>query len=97
MRSANRIIRVAATLCSEDSTDTLSFIVKLRQDSDASRPQSSAWRGQVTIVPSGERLYASRIDELPTLLACQIKQSGIRLGWIWRLRIMLYGWRRAWK
>jgi hypothetical protein len=48
-------------------------------------------------VPSGERLYASEIDELPTLLACQIEQSGIRLGWSWRLRIMLYGWRRAWK
>lgn len=48
-------------------------------------------------MPSGERLYASKLDEVPTLLARQIEQSGFRLGWIWRLRIMLYLWRRTWK
>lgn len=47
------------------------------------------------MVPGGERLSTSKLDEVPTLLACQIEQSGIRLGWTWRLRIMLYGWRRA--
>jgi hypothetical protein len=77
-------------------TDTVSFIVKLWQDSDAAPSPSGGWRGQVTIVPSGERLYASKLDELPTLLASQIERAGIRLGWYWRVRILLYGWRRSW-
>ena len=76
--------------------DTRSFIVKLWQDSDASRSQHSCWRAQVTSVPNGKRLYARKPDEVPTLLACEIDKSGIRLGWYWRLRVVLHGWRRPW-
>jgi hypothetical protein len=49
-------------------------------------------------VPDGEQLYASKVDEVPTLLACQIDKSGIRLGWHWRLCVTLHDlswrWRR---
>jgi hypothetical protein len=45
-------------------------------------------------VPDGERLYARRVDEVPTLLASQIGKSGIPLGWAWRLRVTLHDWLR---
>ena len=76
--------------------ETRSFIVKLWQDGDASRSPSPCWRGQVTSVKSGERLYANKPDEVPTLLAHPIGRSGIRLGWYWRIRVLLDGRWRPW-
>ena len=94
MASANGLFNslcVATTPCNEVSIKTRSFIVKLWRDSDASSSPSPGWRGQVTSVTSGERLYANKPDEVPTLLAFQIGKSGIRLGWYWRIRALLYG------
>jgi hypothetical protein len=51
----------------------------------------------VTRVPDGERLYARKPDDMPTLVACQIDESGIRLGWYWRLRVKFHVWRRRCK
>jgi hypothetical protein len=42
-------------------------------------------------------VYARESDEVPTLLAWQMERGGIRLGWVWRVRVALYGWKRKWK
>jgi hypothetical protein len=81
----------------EVSTDRVSFIVRLWQDDDSAESSHPAWRGQVSRVPDGEPSYACVPDELPTLLAREIKRCRIRLGWTWRLRIAVHGWKRNWK
>jgi hypothetical protein len=43
----------------------------------------------------GEKAYAARADEVPVLLARELTRAGIRLGWTWRLRVVLYERRRA--
>jgi hypothetical protein len=48
-------------------------------------------------VVGGERLYAQKPDDVPLLLAYQIDRSGVRLGWYWRLRVMLHGAWRRWR
>lgn len=88
---------VTARTSSEVSTGTRSFIVSLAEDSDASRSQRSRWHARVTSVPSGDYVYARKIDEIPMLLACQIDKSGIPLGWYWRMRVRLHNWRGAFK
>jgi hypothetical protein len=68
--------------------------VKLWQD-EAGGAAAPRWRGQVTGVADGEKAYAARADEVPVLLARELTRAGIRLGWAWRLRVMLYERRRA--
>jgi hypothetical protein len=48
-------------------------------------------------VPGGERVCTSNIDKLPALVAWQIEQAGVRLGWYWHLRVTLCAWRLKWK
>ncbi|GJH13054.1 hypothetical protein CBA19CS11_29470 [Caballeronia novacaledonica] len=45
-------------------------------------------------MPNGERVYVRKADEIPGVLAWQIEKSGIRLGRCWRMRIVVYRWRR---
>lgn len=82
---------------SEVVTDKLSFIVRLWRDADPADPAPAPWRGDVTSVSDGERVYASGADQLPAALASQMARHGVRLGWLWRLRIALSGWRHKWR
>jgi len=71
--------------------------VRLWQDDEPSESSHSPWRGHVTHVPDGQPVYARQPDDVPTVLAGQIGECGIRLGWVWRMRVVLHGWTTRWR
>jgi hypothetical protein len=67
-----------------------SLILKVwRRDDPAAVPQTS-WHGQITHVPSGERVYSNDPNELLTKVAMQLRRLGVRLAICWRLKFWLY-------
>jgi hypothetical protein len=92
-------VRIAGTLIQggdpvRNPPSRLVFIVRLWREGDASTSKRPSWRGCVTRVPGGERFYARKPDDMPALVASQIHESGIPLGWYWHLRIRLDAWKR---
>jgi hypothetical protein len=80
-------------------TETLihSLIVKFWREDGPPETHRPAWHGHITHVPSGERVYARDPNEIPTLVASQMKKYGVRLALCWRLRIWQNGCKRPWK
>lgn len=75
-------------------TSIHSLIVKIWRKDDASKASQTIWHGQVTHVPSGERDYSKNPDELPTIVAAQLRKLGVQFAACWRLRLWLYERRR---
>lgn len=71
-------------------TSIHSLIVKIWRKGDASTLPLPTWHGHVTHVPSGERVYAHDPNELPTIVAAQLRKLGIRLAACWRLKLWLH-------
>lgn len=70
-------------------TSIHSLIVKIWRKDDASTTPQSTWHGQVTHVPSGDRVYAQDPNELLTIVAAHLRKLGVRLAACWRLRLWL--------
>jgi len=70
-----------------ERTKIHSLILKIwRRDDPTAVPQTS-WHGQVTHVPSGDRVYSNNPNELLTNVAGQLRKLGVRLATCWRLRL----------
>lgn len=68
-----------------DSTETrvFSVIVKIWVE-DSGQP---TWHGQITHIPSGERRYVNRTEDIALVVGQYLEQLGVRLGWcmqVWR-------------
>lgn len=67
-----------------------SLIVKVwRRDDPAAIPKTS-WHGQITHVPSGERVYSKDPNELLTKVAVQLRRLGVQLAACWRVSLWLH-------
>jgi len=60
---------------SNDESSLLSFVVHLwKEDSDSEAPHTN-WRGHITPVPNGTRLYFTNITQIPELIAAHLNLS----------------------
>lgn len=64
-----------------------SLILKIwRRDDPRAVPQTR-WHGQVTHVPSGDRVYSNDPNELLTNVAGQLRKLGVRFATCWRIKL----------
>jgi len=52
--------------------------------------------GQVTHVASGAHVYAQDPNQLPLVVATQLREMGFPLALCWRLKLSLREWNRRW-
>jgi hypothetical protein len=55
-----------------------SFIVKIWLEETAEEAGRATWRGHITHVPSGERRYLQRLDEIARFIAPYLQAMGVR-------------------
>jgi hypothetical protein len=65
---------------------THSFIVKVWLEETADEPRRVTWRGHITHVPGGERRYLKDLDEIAFFTVPYLREMGVRLGVLWRIR-----------
>lgn len=62
-----------------------SFIIKIWLEETEEESGRAVWRGHITHVPSGERRYVQRLEDIPAFIAYYLKQMGVKLGLAFRL------------
>jgi hypothetical protein len=65
-----------------------SFIVKVWVEQARSARRGATWRGHITHVPSGDRVYVDELDAIALFIAPRLAGLGVRLGYLWNVR----GW-----
>jgi hypothetical protein len=65
--------------------NTHPFVVKiwLEESKGDRRP---TWRGHITHVPSGDRRYFRRLDDIVVFIAPHLEEMGVPLGLWWQIR-----------
>jgi hypothetical protein len=54
------------------NANLLSFIIHLWQEDAASNEHQATWRGYITQVPNGKRIYFKNINEISSLIIAQL-------------------------
>jgi hypothetical protein len=54
-----------------------SFVIKVWLESTANKTNKAVWRGMITHVPSGERKYASSLDDFTAFIIPYLESMGI--------------------
>jgi hypothetical protein len=57
---------------------THSFIVKIWLEETAEEAGRATWRGHITHVPSGERRYLKKLDEITAFIRPYLQEMGVR-------------------
>jgi hypothetical protein len=52
-----------------------SFILRVWMEESASEERQAIWRGHVTPIPAGERYYFTDLNEIPALIAMNLKMQ----------------------
>lgn len=68
-----------------ESTNIHSLILKIWRRNGGSPGAQPTWHGQVTHVPSGERVYSNDPNELLITVATHLRMFGVRMATCWRL------------
>jgi hypothetical protein len=84
-------VRQGVNLQRQDQTDVLepythSFIVKVWLEETVEEAGTAIWRGRVTHVPSGERRYITKLDDILAFIAPYLQGMGVRLHKRWRVQ-----------
>lgn len=69
------------------------FIVRIWLEETAEEAGEVIWRGHITHVPSGERLYLTRLEDITAFIAPYLDQMGVKLGLFWRVGKWLNRWK----
>ncbi len=62
------------------------FIVRIWLEETAEEAGEAIWRGHITHVPSGERRYLTRLEDITAFIAPYLEKMGVKLGLFWRVR-----------
>jgi hypothetical protein len=73
-----------------EEPSTQAFIVRIWREQAGHQPEQATWRGHITHVPSGERCYLKRLNDILLFMVPRLLNTDIPLGWRWRL---WYWWR----
>lgn len=57
-----------------------SFIIRIWREDTADSPDSSIWRGHITHVPSGERQYLQKLEEIAFFVKPYVESMGVNLS-----------------
>jgi hypothetical protein len=68
-----------------DGAQMQSFIVKIWREEAPQGSAGARWRGHVTHVPEGYRVYVKSLQEISFCIAPYLQRMGVRLGIGWRL------------
>jgi hypothetical protein len=68
------------------------FVIKIWLEEISHETGEAMWRGHITHVPSGERRYIQRLEEIALVIAPYLERMGVRLGWCWQVKS---GWIRC--
>lgn len=60
------------------------FVVRIWLEESAQEAHRAAWRGHITHVPSGERRYFQRLDDMASFVALYLERMGVKLSLWWR-------------
>jgi len=71
-----------------------SFIVKIWVEERGVDDGTTRWRGHITDVPSGRRVYIESLQEIPLFVASYLEEMKVRFGLGWRLWRWLFRKRR---
>jgi hypothetical protein len=63
---------------------THSFITKVWLEEGDPEAGRATWRGMITHVPSGERRYLSKLEDIAAFIAPFVERMGGRLSSTWR-------------
>lgn len=63
-----------------------SFVIKLWLEAQEDRHSRRNWRGYISHVPSNQRRYVKRLDEISDFVAEHLMKEGVDLGWWWKFR-----------
>ena len=61
-----------------DEERTLSFVIKIWLEEEASATNSARWRGHITHVPSGQRNYFERLEALISVIRPFLENLGVQ-------------------
>ena len=70
----------------ETESEAQSFIVRVWVEERAEEAGRGIWRGHITHVPSHERRYLKKLDEIGDFIAPYLESMGVKLGVRWRMR-----------
>ena len=69
------------------------FIVRIWLEEKARGARGVRWRGHITHVPSGERLYLQDLDDITAFVMPYMEAMDVRFGLIWLMK----RWFKRWK
>jgi hypothetical protein len=73
-----------------------SFIVKIWLEETIEEAGQAIWRGHITHVPSGERRYLHKLDDVTAFIAPYLEDMGAKLGLTRRARRLIGRIGRRW-
>jgi hypothetical protein len=69
------------------------FVVRIWLEENAREARGARWRGHITHVPSGERQYLAKLDDIVQFMVPYLEEMGVRVSLARRAR----EWLRSWK
>ncbi len=70
----------------EPEMTSLSFVVTIWLEETAEEAGQATWRGHVTHVPSGDRGYLARLDDIVTFIRPYLARLGVTAKLPWNER-----------
>jgi hypothetical protein len=65
---------------------TVSFIVKVWLEERPGERRKAVWRGHITRVPTGQRVYVQKLAQITDFIAACLVEMGVEPGFFSRLR-----------
>ncbi len=65
------------------------FVVKIWLEERADEENQASWRGHITYLPSGKRIYFQDLDEITAFILPHLERMGIKNSWRGRMRKLL--------
>jgi hypothetical protein len=54
-----------------------SFIIRIWREDTSDSPDTSIWRGHITHVPSGERRYLQKLEDITSFVKPYVENMGV--------------------
>jgi hypothetical protein len=70
-------------------TNTHVFVVKIWLEEKADGENQASWRGHITYLPGGERIYIDDLDEITAFIIPHLERMGVKSGWRARMKQLL--------
>lgn len=73
------------------------FILRIWLEEPAEGARRAEWRGHITHVPSGKRIYIEDLDQIREFVTPYLREMGVTFGVADRLRCWLGRLKKGWR